>query len=82
MYSLTVTSKITNLNVTVVVLAPDQRHIHSNYASRYSHALGGVHIGVGLLLTLATVSLVVEGLPRSNVLGRYGGSNFFLRKHF
>ena len=52
---MTLTSEMTNPNVVVVVLAPDQRHTNFNYASRYSYALGGTHIGVAMILIIATV---------------------------
>ena len=55
MYFVTMTSEMTNPNVVVVVLAPHQRHTNFNYASRYLYALGGTHIGVAMILTIATV---------------------------
>ena len=57
-HSVTVTSEMTKTNVVVVVFAPDQRPIHSNYACRYSHAPGGEHIGVGLIVIVATVGFL------------------------
>ena len=57
--------EMTKMNVVVFVLAPDQRHIHSNYASRYSHAPGA-----GLIVILATVGLFFKTLVPSR--GLYG----------
>ena len=48
-YYMTMASEMTNPNVMVVVLAPDQRHANFNYA------FGETHIGVGVILTIATV---------------------------
>ena len=50
--------EMTKMNVVVFVLAPDQRHIQSNYACRYSHAPSGEHIGVGLIVIVATVGFL------------------------
>ena len=52
MYTMTMASEMTNPNVVVVVLAPDQRHTNFNYA------FGGTHIGVGVMLTIATVGFI------------------------
>ena len=48
-YSMTMASEMTNPNVVVVVLAPDQRNANFNYV------FGGTHIGVGVMLTIATL---------------------------
>ena len=70
--------EMTKMNVVVFVLAPDQRHIHSNYASRYSYAPGA-----GLIFILATVGLFFKTLVPSRglygaVMYSVGGDTYYI----